>query len=181
MSKARQAAFTALFIAISVVLTRFASVRVAIAGVEGIRIGFGSLPNIMAGILLGPVYGAISGAFSDIIGFVLSPMGGYMPHFTVSAGVMGALPGLVLVLLRKARLSRRIPEWFETVLAVGTGVIVVSWGLTPYFLNTLYGLPRAAIMLPRIVAALIEIPAYSVIIRSVSVSYVRLTARNKPA
>jgi len=181
MSKARQAAFTALFIAMSVVLTRFASLRIAIGGVEGVRVGFGSLPNIMAGILLGPLYGAISGALADVIGCFLSPMGGYMPHFTLTAGLTGALPGLVLLVFRKTGLAGRLSEWFELILAVGIGVTVVSWGLTPYFLNTLFGLPRAAIMPPRIVAAIIEIPAYSVIIKAVSASYVRLAAGKKPA
>jgi ECF transporter S component (folate family) len=181
LTRARQVAFTALFTAMSVVLTRFASIRIAFAGVEGIRIGLGSLPSIMAGILLGPLHGAIAGAFADVVGFILSPMGGYMPHFTLTAGLMGALPGLVLIVVRKTRLAGRISEWLEIVLAVSVGVTVVSWGLTPYFLNTLYGFPRAVIMPPRIVAAFIEIPAYSVIIKAVSASYVRLATGRGPA
>ncbi|HHY76325.1 MAG TPA: folate family ECF transporter S component [Firmicutes bacterium] len=179
--RARRAAFTALFIALSVVLTRFASLRIAIGGVEGIRIGLGSLPSIMAGMLLGPAYGFISGSLADVIGFFLSPMGGYMPHFTLSAGLMGGLPGLVSLAFRKTGVSGRIPGWVETVLSVAAGIMTVSWGLTPHFLSTLYGLPRAVIMPPRIVAAIIEIPAYSLIIRAVSASYVRLYAGKKPA
>jgi ECF transporter S component (folate family) len=181
MSKARRAAFTALFIAMSVVLTRFASLRIAIAGVEGIRIGLGSLPNIMAGMLMGPLYGGISGAAADVIGFMLSPMGGYMPHFTLTSALMGALPGLIMAAFRKSGAANRLPEGYQIAASVTVGMLVVSWGLTPYFLHTLFGLPWAAMMPPRIVAALIEIPAYSFIIKAVSASYVRLATHRGAA
>jgi len=58
MKRARAMAVTGFLIALSVILTRFASFRVAIGGIEGIRVGIGSLPNMMAGILLGPWYGS---------------------------------------------------------------------------------------------------------------------------
>ncbi len=181
MSRARRAAFTALFIAMSVVLTRFASLRVAIAGVEGIRIGLGSLPNIMAGMLMGPLYGGISGAAADVIGFMLSPIGGYMPHFTLTSALMGTLPGLVMTAFRRRGSASRLPEGYQIAASVTVGVIAVSWGLTPYFLHTLFGLPWAVMMPPRIVAALIELLVYSFIIKAVSVSYVRLAANRGPA
>ena len=40
-----------LFIALSVILTRIASLRIAIGSVEGIRIGLGKLPIILGGII----------------------------------------------------------------------------------------------------------------------------------
>lgn len=182
MNKARQVAFTGPIIALSVVLTRFASLRIAIGGVEGIRVGLGSLPNIMAGMLMGPLYGAVSGAAADVIGFILSPMGGaYMPHFTLASGLMGALPGLVFRAMRKSRAASRIPELYRIAISVAAGVVLVSWGLTPYFLSTLFGVPRAVTMPPRILAAIVEVPAYSVIIKAVSSSYVRLVASRRPA
>ena len=62
MRSSRYLALSAVMAALSVVLTRFASVRVAIAGVEGVRLGLGALPNMLAGVIIGPLYGALSGA-----------------------------------------------------------------------------------------------------------------------
>ncbi|MDI7250904.1 MAG: ECF transporter S component, partial [Bacillota bacterium] len=52
----------AMLIALSVVLTRVASIRIPVGGVEAIRIGFGALPILMAGVWGGPVFGFIVGA-----------------------------------------------------------------------------------------------------------------------
>jgi ECF transporter S component (folate family) len=157
----------------SVVLTRFASLRIAVAGVEGIRIGLGGLPNLLAGVVLGPAYGALSGAASDIIGFMLSPMGGYMPHFTLSAAVFGALPGLVLRARRNVNHRSEIPA-LRLALAILSGTVSASWILTPYFLQTLFGLDYRVILPPRILASLVEIPVYTAITRSVWRNYARM-------
>ena len=53
-----------LLIALSIILTRVASLRIAIGGVEGIRIGLGGLPIILGGVIFGPLTGGIIGAFS---------------------------------------------------------------------------------------------------------------------
>ena len=83
-----------LFIAIGVILTRFASLRIPLGGIEGIRIGVGPLSILLAGIPFGPFYGSFTGAMVDIIGYILSPIGPYMPHFTLTS----ALYGLIRVL-----------------------------------------------------------------------------------
>ncbi|MFH0926580.1 MAG: folate family ECF transporter S component, partial [bacterium] len=73
-----------LLIAMSIILTRIASLRIAIGGVEGIRIGFGGLPIILGGVLFGPLSGGLIGAISDVVGYFINPMGAYMPHFTLT-------------------------------------------------------------------------------------------------
>lgn len=156
---------TAFMAALSVVLTRFASIRVAIGGVEGIRIGLGALPNVLVGIVLSPLYGALSGGVADVVGFMLSPMGGYMPQFTLTAALSGAIPGLVFRVLRPRR-GDRIPL-VPLGVSIAAGTILVSWGLTPYFLHSLFGLDLRVILPPRIVAGLFEIPAYAVLIKAI--------------
>ena len=47
-----------------------------------------------AGIALGPVYGAIVGALTDILCTIIRPMGAYMPLFTLTNALMGILPAL---------------------------------------------------------------------------------------
>lgn len=160
--------------AMSVVLTRFASLRIAVAGVEGVRVGLGSLPNIMAGIVLGPLYGAISGAASDVIGFMMSPMGAYMPHFTVTAALLGALPGAALTVLGRGAAQGRRIDTIRLAAAIFIGIAVVSWGLTPYFLHSLFGLKRQVTMPPRILSALIEAPLYTMLIKAISDRYGRM-------
>lgn len=156
---------SALMIALSVVLTRFASVRVAIGGVEGVRLGLGALPNVLAGIVFGPLYGAAAGGIADVLGFMLSPMGGYMPHFTLTAALTGAIPGLVFRLLQPRQ--RGPAKVLPLGLSIAAGTVIVSWGLTPYFLHTLFGLDYRLILTPRIVQGLIEVPVYTLAVKAV--------------
>ncbi|MEX0975277.1 MAG: folate family ECF transporter S component [Bacillota bacterium] len=165
MKRLRPLIIAALMSALSVVLTRFASVRVTIGGVEGIRIGLGALPNILGGVILGPLYGALSGGVADVVGFMLSPLGGYMPHFTLTAALTGAIPAVVYRVLQPGQ--RTSAGLLPLGIAVAAGTVLVSWGLTPYFLHSLFGLDLRVILLPRIVAGIIEVPVYAFIIKAV--------------
>jgi ECF transporter S component (folate family) len=60
-SSVRVTVFCGLFIALSVVLTRLASVTVPIAGFPSVRLGFGLAPVILAGVLFGPGAGFLVG------------------------------------------------------------------------------------------------------------------------
>ncbi|HBK85843.1 MAG TPA: folate transporter, partial [Firmicutes bacterium] len=75
----------ALLVALSIVASRFLSINTPI-----IRIGFGWLPILLAGLLYGPGWGFIVGAIADFIGANLFPFGPYFPGFTLSAGLSGA-------------------------------------------------------------------------------------------
>lgn len=77
----RKLVFLSLLTALGIVLTRFLSLRLPSFGVEGIRIGIGSLQMIFAGMVFGPIAGGLVGAVTDVVGFWISPMGAYMPHF----------------------------------------------------------------------------------------------------
>ncbi len=163
----RKVILAAMMTGLSVVLTRFASLRISLAGVEGIRIGLGSLPNIVAGITLGPLYGGLAGAVSDIAGFLMSSMGGYMPHFTLTAALAGAIPGLVF---RLTGGSDRPPTWTRLAVSVAAGNVLVSLSLTPYFLCSLFGMDYRVIMIPRIVGFFVEVPVYTVVVRALLVN-----------
>ncbi|MGI6627365.1 MAG: folate family ECF transporter S component [Bacillota bacterium] len=178
MKRTRSLAMTGILIALSVILTRFASFRLAIGGIEGIRLGFGSMPNIIAGIVLGPWYGAIAGAFSDVAGFMLSPMGVYMPHFTLSSALMGAIPGAVFRLSKQNK-ERAQASIVHLGIAVFCGTAIVSWGLTPYFLHVIFGLDYRVIMPPRLVAGAIEIMTYSMVLKTVYSPVSRIALRTQ--
>ena len=44
---------SALLVALSVILGRFASIRIPLGGVEALRIGFGTFPIVLSGFLYG--------------------------------------------------------------------------------------------------------------------------------
>ena len=145
-----------LLIALSIILTRVASLRIAIGGVEGIRIGLGGLPIILGGVLFGPLSGGLVGAISDLVGYFINPMGAYMPHFTLTSALTGIIPALVLKISQKNE-----PNVFELGTAIAAGQIITSLILVPYFLHTLFGLPWKILILPRIIGTPINIFIYT--------------------
>lgn len=79
----------AFLIALSVVLTRFASINTPI-----VRIGFGFLPCAFMGIKFGPIWAGIGYAAADVLGMVIFPSGTYFPGFTVTAFLTGIVYGI---------------------------------------------------------------------------------------
>lgn len=157
--KTKQWAYMGILVGLSIVLTRIASIRIAIGGVEGIRIGFGGLPIIMAGIMFGPVSGGIVGAVADVVGYFINPMGAYMPHFTLTSALTGAIPGWCLNLLGRAPLTK-----VKLLISIAVGQVITSILLVPWFLNMLFGIPYKAIMIPRVIGQAIHIPVYALVI-----------------
>ncbi len=171
MFKLRRLVVTAFMSALAVILTRFVSLRIAVMGVESSRLGVGGLPSVLAGIALGPAYGFMAGALADVAGFFLSPLGGgYMPHFTLTAGLFGAIPGLVLGLMEKrSNPGEKDFSWAKLAFSLVVATVFISLGLTPYFLHTLFGMPYAALIPTRLLTAAVEVPSYAVILRVVLV------------
>ena len=151
----------ALLIALNIILSRFLSVRVPLGGAEGLRIGFGSLPVIFAGVFMGPVAGGIVGAVGDLVGYFINPIGAYMPHFTLTAALRGIIPGLIILLMTRGRKEMGI---FPLFLAVSVTLITVEILMIPYFIETLFGVFRTVLVPPRIIQTIITIPAYSILL-----------------
>jgi len=143
-------------IALSIILTRIASLRVAIGGVEGIRIGLGRLPIILGGTIFGPLAGGLIGAFSDLLGYFINPIGAYMPHFTLTSALTGIIPATILILMKKDK-----PNIFDLGIAITAGQAITSIILIPYFLNILFGLPWKVLILPRIISEPIQVFIYT--------------------
>ena len=146
-----------LLMALSIILTRIASLRIAIGGVEGIRIGLGKLPIILGGIIFGPLSGGVIGAFSDIIGYIINPLGVYMPHFTLTSALSGMIPAFILILLKRKEESNVL----QLGIAIAIGRIIISIILVPYFLYILFALPWTILIIPRLIAEPINIIIYT--------------------
>ncbi|MBQ7858746.1 MAG: folate family ECF transporter S component [Faecalibacterium sp.] len=79
---------SALLCALSIVLARWATINLGF-----VHIGFGNLPVVLAGVLLGPGLGFMVGGVADLIGGVLA---GYAinPLITLGAALIGGVAGL---------------------------------------------------------------------------------------
>jgi ECF transporter S component (folate family) len=91
MPKAKQLVLAGLLLAAIIVLVRFVSIQTPI-----LRISFGFIPFVLAGWLLGPVWGAVIGVASDLLGMLLFPTAGFFPGFTLNALLEGLVYGLFL-------------------------------------------------------------------------------------
>jgi ECF transporter S component (folate family) len=151
----------AILIALTIILSRIFSIRIPMGGAEGLRIGFGPLPVIFAGIFMGPLAGGIVGAIGDLIGYFINPMGPFLPHFTLTAALRGIIPGLVIFLASRNRRAVGIPSLFAATLIT---LIIVDIFLLPYFMEILYGLSRVVTIPPRIIQQVITIPVYTVLL-----------------
>jgi ECF transporter S component (folate family) len=151
-------AYYGLLIALNIVLTRVGSIRIGGGGVELFRIGFGGYPIIFAGIVFGPLAGGIVGAVGDVIGHFMSPMGPYMPHFTMTAALTGILPGLIMMLFKDK--ESKSSFWKLTV-AIAIGQVTTSVIMVPYFMKTLFSVPMITTVPGRVITQAVEIPLYA--------------------
>ncbi|KLO24954.1 MULTISPECIES: folate family ECF transporter S component [unclassified Marinitoga] len=158
MTKTKRLVLSSLFIVLSIILTRLLSFRFSLFGVESIRIGFGTLPIMISAFTLGPGYGFLVGALADFFGYWINPMGPYVPYFTITSGLYGLLPGLVFYYLFK----KEVKFWNFAISYLAGGIVGIS--ITPYLIHSLWGVPYAVLIPPRIASLAIKFFLYPMII-----------------
>ncbi len=148
-----------LLVAVSIILTRVLGVVIPVGGVMALRLSFGEIPLILAGVLFGPAAGAVAGASSDLIGFMVNSHGGpYFPGFTVSAVLTGMLPGLFLYPRRHTfSLTQLLAVIFLTDMI--TGVL-----LNTLWLSVMMDTGFWVLLPPRVVSRLATIPVYTAVV-----------------
>lgn len=151
--KTRNLVILSLFTTISIILTRFFSVMLPIAGIAGIRLSFGDIPILLSGILFGPLAGALVGITADIIGAVFLSTFGYFPGFTVSAALTGVIPPLVIKMFKTKQIQ--LKHIFVSILMTD---LVVSLCLNTLWLNMMTGKAFFLLLPPRVIARVILIP-----------------------
>ncbi len=162
-SSTKNIAYFGLLIALNVILTRVGSIRIGGGGTEIVRIGFGGYPVIFAGIVFGPLAGGIVGAVGDLIGMIISPMGVYMPHFTLSAALTGIIPGLIMLIFKD---SKAKTSFWKLLLAIAIGQITTSVFMVPYFMDRLFSIPMVTTVPGRAITQAIQIPLYAYITKT---------------
>ena len=135
----------AMLLAITVVLGFY---RLQIT--EFVRIGFDSVAKELTGMVFGPVVGCLVGGLSDLISYVIKPIGGFFPGFTISAMAGGLIYGIVLY---------KKPLSLMRVIAANSIVTVaVNLLLNTYWLTLLYGDALVALLPARAVKQLVMLP-----------------------
>jgi ECF transporter S component (folate family) len=154
----RAIVYLGLFIAINIILTRLASIRLILGGVEYIRIGFGVLPLLFCGILLGPRKGMIAGILGDLIGYQINPSGIFLPQFTLIAGLTGLLPGLLF------RFFKLKITFTHLVAVITITQLITSVLFTPYVLWQVFGIPLLINIPPRLISLAVTAPLFAYLI-----------------
>lgn len=157
--KVKNICWIALLVALNIILSRVLSIRIIFLGIEGIRIGFGILPVIIAGLLLGKRQGFITGIIGDILGFQLSSSGLYFPTFTLIAGLNGVLSPLMI-----NRFFNGIISLPKLVMIIAINNIITSLILTPLFLQLHFGISAAVIVPGIAISQIIIIPCMAIMI-----------------
>jgi ECF transporter S component (folate family) len=153
----RKMVYLSLLVAIGVVLKVF-KIPVPILGLT-----FTGFPTILAGVIFGPISGFIVGAMADVLGFIFRPTGAFMPHFTLSAALTGAIPGLIINWFKRENLN-----FWHYLLGIGVGQIITSVFLVSYFLYILFGLPFKVKLVEAAITQLQHIPLYAVIVKIIA-------------
>lgn len=153
----------AMLVALSIVLTRYASFRFFIGPVEGIRIGFGSLPIMLSGFIFGPFAGGMVGGVADVLGYIMDPMksGVYMPQFTLISILHGILPYFIWIFLKKVTGKDTL---FAYAGAIAVDQVLLGLIAIPLVVFYAFNIPVVATFIPRLVAVLIQIPLYTIFI-----------------
>lgn len=162
VARTRKIVYISLLTALSIVLTRILSFY----PIPTIRISFGDIPIMISGLMLGPLPGAVTGMLSDFIGMLIfsAPTGvPYFPGFTLSKILVGIIPALTAMVIRKQ-------GWYRIAAAVILTEIVCSLLLDSLWLSMIYNkgilLLLPARILTRAIIAALEIPIIYVLMEA---------------
>ncbi|MBP7176767.1 MAG: folate family ECF transporter S component [Thermoclostridium sp.] len=136
MKDVRQLVLVSTFISLYVVLSLF-----TIYITKELRFSLTFVPIAWSSAAFGPVAGAFTGAFGDVLAWVIKPAGAYHPGFTISGIVSGMIYGLFMY--------KKPFTWGRVIFASLVYVIVVELGLNTLWLSGLYGTPYSILILTR--------------------------------
>ena len=120
--------FLALMVALNVVLG-----RLSVQFTPEIRLSvFGFLPIALAGMLMGPLYGGLTGAAGDILNYVLFThvYGAYFPGYTLTAVLSGWWYGRTL--------HGKKVTWLRAILAIAPVIVLGEMLLNSVWVYMMY-------------------------------------------
>ncbi len=169
----RQMCTLAMLIALAVVLGIYGTFRVG----AGIKITTKFIPIFIAGALFGPLWGGLVGALSDVIAFIISPVGGgLIPQITFVEFLYGFTYGLVFFSAHSWTGYKTVMKVIFTILF---HIFILNLGLTSYFLAPILNMTYNAAVILRTPAALLNMVIQFVAIFTLSryISVLRKTIK----
>lgn len=158
MSKNKKIILAALLLAMSIVLSRFLSIKTPI-----VTIGFSFVPMMLCAIWLGPKWTILISVLSDLIGATLFPFGSYFIGYTITAGVSGAIYGFLLY--KKEEDSYTDKQFIlRVILASILVTVIANIGLNTLWISITTGKAFMVLISARIVKELIMIPIKIIVI-----------------
>lgn len=126
-SNLRLLAVSAFLAALSIVCGKYLALPVG----NVLRFSFENLPILLAGMMFGPITGALVGIVADVLGCVMVAYT-INPLVTLGAACIGLLGGLLF------RLTKKLPLLWQTCITVilthlVASVIVKTFGLAAYY------------------------------------------------
>ncbi len=146
----------AMLTALGVVLGGMLSIPAMPFGTYSLKIGFGTLPVIISGVMYGPFWGAVVGALCDLLQALIFPKGAYMPWFTIVGMLFGLIPGLFFIKKQK-------PTFLRILAAVASGQIFGSVICNTALIVWLYGMPWE-VGITRLINQAVMIPLYTILV-----------------
>lgn len=140
-----------LLLAVAVVLDGFGSIRIG----DAIKINFTFLPLSMVGILFGPVPGLFAGLLTDIIGYLVNPIGTFIPALVLISGLEGLIYGTVLYNIKSEKTVKTIIKIVAARLTVCAVCNLTLNTLALYSIGYITGESFGALVIARIATNII--------------------------
>lgn len=144
-------AVAAMLLAIRVVLGLFANATLPMFG-NTVKISAAFLPIAAAGALLGPIPAMLVGALGDVLSYIISPSGAYIPGFTISGALTGLIYGFAFY-KNKITIPRVVGGWFANMLLVET-FLAAFWFYE--FFNPGFQTPYTTFLVTRFISVAIK-------------------------
>lgn len=152
MSKNKKIILAGLLLAMSIVLSRFLSIKTPI-----VTISFSFVPTILCAIWLGPKWTILVSILSDLIGATLFPFGSFFIGYTVTTAVAATIYGFLLY--QKEEDTYRNKQFIvRLIIAVILVTVICNIGLNTLWLNITTGKAFMVLLASRIVKELVMVP-----------------------
>lgn len=133
----RSLVLVSFFISLYVVLSLF-----TIYITKELRFSLTFVPVAWSSAAFGPVAGAFTGAFGDVLAWFFKPAGPYHPGFTLNGIASGIIYGLFMY--------KKPLTWPRVIITSLLVITVVELGLNTLWLSGLYGTPYLVLLLGRV-------------------------------
>ncbi len=149
---ARSITTMALLIAMMVTLSRLLGIET-----QFLKVSFTFIPEIIMGMLFGPLWTGIGSVIADFIGMALFSKAAFFIGFTINAFLEGAIYGYFFY--------KKEITWKNSIQSVLATTILINLILTPLWLAMMYHVPLNSwlIWAPRLIKTVIWIPIQIVI------------------